>query len=550
MKRFFLLSTLLCCVLALSAQEKVEPDSKHKLVSADYLRNSLSVVVVERGDGYDARVSRAIASIDWGDKFDKNIIPTDYIELDSARMVAPNISEMTARIKATRIGQEVVNYWFTQGIGDLMSGSLIEERGRYTATDQDVLGAGSAKIQDSALSDLGYSLLNKSYVLAVDCCRFEHSKSATGDISVSALVTLCVYKVDFDEDGQNEFYENCWIDYSTPEGEIADKKNAFERMNIPVNYICTASSTASASDEDGNGLASAIHSALASAFSQLENRVDDWHVKASVLQLHPVGVKIGTKEGLKNRDRYIAYETVRKDVNGEWKTYSKKRGYLRATQVANNSENATGASQMSEFYQISDMRNVEMGYLVEQSNDLGIGVELSYSTAPLSLFNVTIDYLSNIKSNGASSYVIVDMGYDVLSGSNLNDAGLCGVDYNMGISFLNAGVGLGYGVRATRTLELVPSIIVGCDIMQLNSELVTSEGETGASTSSKCAYYGKAGAKLNVNIAYPLQFVVGASYALVAAEGLIYEYYNDRFAKCGIGRHGGLGLSFGVKYVF
>ncbi len=541
---------MLFSALPLLAQQKVASDLNRELVSSDYARNSISVVVVDRGDGYDRRVAKAVEAINFGDKFDKNIIPTTHVEVGTPRSERPNIDEVNSAIAQSNIGREVVTYWFTAGRGESMSGELIESRGRYAATDQDVLSASSVKIDDNALADIGYALINNSYVIAVDCSNFEQSKDVTGKPTESVLVTLCAYKIDFNEDKQNEFYERCWIDASTSEEERAMRREAFLEMSFPVTPLCSSWSIG-VDYTDGGGQEGAIESAYEDAFEDLEAQIEAWHVKTSILQTRPLAAKIGTKEGLKSKDRYIAYQTVRRGEGADAVTYSQKRGYVRATNVANNSSVSDGQSKMSEFYQISDVRNIEMGYILEQSKDIAMGVALSYNTSPLSMANLTLDYLLGIKTSGISSYTIIDIGYDMITSSQLSDAGVSTSIMNLedGLSYINIGVGYGVGLRASRSIEIVPSVIVGADYTEVNNEILDDDQSSG-STSAKIAYLCKAGAKVNINIAYPLQLVAGVDYSMLIAEGSDYALYNSHLDTGGLKRKGGLGLSFGVKYVF
>ena len=73
MKRFLIGVLLLHSIWAVS-QEKVKT-----AVDDNYVRNSLSLIVVDRGDDLDQVLYDAAFSIRLGDKFDINRIPTKRV---------------------------------------------------------------------------------------------------------------------------------------------------------------------------------------------------------------------------------------------------------------------------------------------------------------------------------------------------------------------------------------------------------------------------------------------------------------------------------------
>ncbi len=540
--------------MAATAQEKVE-----KNVSEDYNRNSISIVVVDRGDNFDNAVYNAVKkSIKYGDKFDKNNISTDRVLVQQSREIKPIVANIDKAICNKTIGHEIIKYWFDSDNDGMMDGKLVEHRGRFNANDEAVLSANNAKIGESALKDAGYELINNSYVAAIDCCNI------LGDVkSGYVTMTISVYKVDFPTDTQNQFYESCWIDASTPKSEIAARKEAFSKISISLTPITSATATASAASDGSEG--TSVNKAFAATIQKLENQIADWKVVTAIKSTHPIKAKIGTKEGLRNTQRYAAYETVVRNVGGEKRILSRKMGYVRATKVVDNNAYATGKSPMSEFYQISRVANVKPGQLLQQSNDLGLGIMAGYSIGGLSRYEVNLDYLAKMNTSGVSHYGLLDIGYDLMPGKDFDDDVIklaCGDLFDNGVSFINASVGYGLGLRLTRFVELVPSISAGVDYMMLNSEMIDLDTDESSSSSDsedtkEWAYFGKLGVKANFTVAYPLQLVVGASYSLIVSEESTYSAYNDIFeacedAECGNvkRRTGGLALTLGIKLTF
>ncbi|MFI3285757.1 MAG: hypothetical protein R3Y08_03805 [Rikenellaceae bacterium] len=568
MKKLLLSACTLCAALSLSAQTKVENPA---LVDANYDRNSLTIIAVDRDDKFDQVVLDAVQSINSGDKFDKNVIPTKSIEVDSVRTSASGINAINSIVLDSKIGNQIVKSWFTDGSSDMMSGQRVERRGRYNANDQDVADAKSAKIGEAAMKDSGYALINKSYLIVMDNYNFEESETEhtettnilTGEKktvvtpSISATSTLYVYKIDFSEELQNEFYEKCWIDETTPKSEIEAKRAAFKAFKVPLKAITSATSSASAeyetkgnSAERDEALTKAIQSSYFNAVSNLEKAIEEWKIKVSVQSVRPLGAKAGTKEGIRNRDRFMAYETKVKKVDGKETTVSVKKGYVRATEVANNSANADGKTPMTKFYQISHVQNIKMGQILKQSNDLGMGVGLAYNVSKLYTATLSLDYLMDIKTNGTSTYTLIDIGYDILSAKKMekNDLLATGI-YEDGISFIGIALGYGYGFRpGLRSIEIVPAISIGGDYMSPNADI--DDEESDSKMMKKMGWYGRVGAKVNITAAYPLQVYAGVDYSLFVYEGDWYKTNNATLKEHNLDRKSGLSLSVGVKYVF
>ncbi|MFR9513617.1 MAG: hypothetical protein SNH94_01775 [Rikenellaceae bacterium] len=567
MKKIVLSGVALCFALTLSAQNQAETSD---VVTSNYDRNSISIIVVDRGDKLDDLVSKAVFGINTGEKFDKNTIDTRHFSVDSVRTSKVAPQAINNCINASKIGNEIVKFWFTADNSGMMTGSIVEQRGRYNADDQDVKNANAAQLGEAALMDAGYDLINNSYVIVMDCCNFEEGITEKKQLkegsltemetikvpNISATSTLMVYKINFPEDQTNEFYDKCWIDSDTPKGEIAARKAAFNAMPISIVPVSSATSTNKVEYEkkDDKGqkdaaLCKAIEGSYFGCIYTLEKNIEAWKVKVPVFKVKPISAKIGTKEGLKNTNRYMAYETVRKKVGDEDVDVSVKRGYVRATKVANNSANADGESPLSEFYQISHVANIKPNQVLKQANDLGMGVAVAYNTSPMASLNVTIDYLMSMKTSGASTYAIVDLGYDTLTAATMAENGCEGTGaLSDGFTYMDAGIGVGYGIRASRSFEVVPMAIVGGDYMQATS--LVGEEEDDDAMMDKIAWYGKVGVKLNVNVAYPLQIVAGVDYSMIVSEGDVYKYYNDQLKSYNVGREGGLGISVGLRYIF
>lgn len=549
MKKLFT-SLALCGCLVVSAQEKVREN-----VQDDYKRNSLSIIVVDRGDNYDDTVFEAVRSIDLGDKFDLNLIPTNRITISGNRANTVGGIEVGKAVNASDLGKEILSYWFDRQADGTMNAKRLEQRGNYNADDQDVLNARAAKVGPESLGDVGYALVSGSYVMILDYSGITSSKNDKNEVSWSVTTNAYVYQIDYSEDIEAQVIEAWVYEDDTPEA-IARKNEAYDKILVGMSPKATVSYTTSAKEADG-GVRAAIVEGYGETLLRLENQIPAWNVTTAIAKRNPLRAKIGTKEGVKNRMRFRAY-LVKGDKNGN--PYTVPKGYIRATTVADNRGMATGQStKFTEFYQISGGK-IDEGMTIKQKNDLGMGVSLGYKVGGLAPYNLTVDYLASINTKGFSHYGLLNIGYDMFSGSKIGDkvgkyldAGdLTGLT-DGGISYINFGIGYGFGIRPIRHVELMPFIMGGGDyLMNHNDVLDENAGEeTEDSFMDKVAWYGNAGLRVNFNVKYPLQLFIQADYTLLfVKEGSYYEAFNELLKVGDLGHKNSFGVMAGVKWTF
>ncbi len=551
MKKIFTSFALCACFVA-AAQEKVKEP-----VEDDYQRNSLSIVVIERGDNFDSQVFNAVRSIDFGDKFDMNYIPTNLIAIHAQRSSAIGQANISNAVEQADLGKEIVSYWFDRTADGRMSAARMIRRGKYNADDQDLMNAKAAKVGPEALGDTGSALVKRSYATVLDYSGISSTQDSQGKTTWSVTTHAYVYQIDYTQDIEAQI-NAAWVYEDDSREVIAQKKRAYDQIRIGMNHQATASYISTASEKEG-GLQAAIVNGYDEVLTQLENQIPAWNVTTSIVGRHPLTAKIGKKEGVKNAMRFQAYK-FKEDADGNLKSIPK--GYLRATKIADNRGMATGNTKVSEFYQISGGK-IDQGMLIKQKNDLGMGVSLGYKCNGLAPYNLGIDYLAYINTKGFAHYVLLNIGYDVFTGSKIRDevgkhlesdafADLTKLTDD-GISYINFGIGYGFGIRAIRHVELVPFIMGGGDYMLNHAELLDEESgeETEASFSDKVAWFGNAGLRVNFNVKYPLQLFVQADYTVMfIKDDSYYKAFNDLLKVGDLGHKNSFGVMFGVKWTF
>ena len=511
------LSAFACFLgLAAFAQAKIQD-----VVTSDYNRQSISFVVIERGDSYDSATLKAVRSFSPSEKYDINMIPTKSVKINKLRSESVSSTETDAAVAKVGFAREILASVFNRDSNGMMDDKTVRYRGNYDAKDQDVINARAARVGEDALGDLGQKLIAGSYIITTDFYKVERSTDKKGKVYWSVNARAFAYKIGLGENGLNDFYEKCWI-YEDDDAATRDAKiRAFQALDIPMNLVATSSNSATSSSVE-----SAAYDCLNGLITGLENVIPEWEVAVTIMARKPLRAKIGTKEGLSNGNRYRAY-SYSEDENGNLK--SVPRGFLRATEVSNNSGMSIGETEPSEFYQISGLANIDEGWTIKQSNDVGLGVLAGIKTGSMGKLSIAVDvdFLMNVKTGGSMSYAIFSGSFDI------NQANYTPVFF---------GLGYGYALHLSRFFELMPYAMLGLDHIGFSTTDTSNDRFIRES-----AFVLEPGVRIAVNVAYPLQVFAKAfaDWNPEFIQGSLYKAYNQH-----VGHKSGFGLQAGLKWTF
>ena len=474
---------LLCSVLYASAQAKIGD-----LVSSKYDRNSVSYIYIMRGGDGDNYVNQFRRTMHISQKYDVNNIQTTELYFQLNRPSVVSQQSIINALNSKLVGKEIISFIYNRSSDGTFNDKVITSRGKYNAKDQDVKIAQASKVRDLSL-EWGEPLVNSSYIVVLDFTKFYTTTDKKGKITYNADVTAHAYKLIADREVLDNFYEKAWADESSSEEEKKAARRAFDELSFSLEHVSTVTVSGSSSGDDASYL-NACHSAYRSAVFELENTIPAWQTASAFIAKHPLRAKIGTKEGVTNGQLFRTY-SYKEDKNGN--LVSVKRGYVRATKVANNTGVATGNTTPSKFYQISGFANVQEGYTLKQKNDLKLGVALTCGYSPYLGIRIGIDmdYLMHISTWGASTYLLVNVGM------------LPSID----ASLTDEMVGFAYGIPISRFFEIAPYVTGG--IYSLLSDEPSVVG-----------YGVEPGARFSVRF-YPFSLTVGVGYP-VAIIGDVY----------------------------
>lgn len=584
MKRTVSVIALLSALLTANAQEKVK-----EVVSDDYDRSGLTVIVVSRGDMYDENSLDFVNTLVIDNKFDANPIGTRSLFLKKDRTQPLTAAEADSLIRNSGVSKEILGYIYNRKEDGSMDDGLLRYRGHYNADDQDVINAAAAKVGEQHLA-WGEGLVNSSYILLLDFFNIRRPvDEKTGEVSDSYILdaNAFVYKIDCGSDKLNEFYVTSWASATdTPERKAAARE-AFDSFRLDVVPVASAraSSTSTSGlaggsdayvdvlagllskslgqeeDKEGqvkektsapvpeeNTVVKAQKNAFADAMFKLEKLIPGWQVGVAVISVKPIKAKVGRKEGLSNGSRFRAY-SYEEDRDGN--LLSRKRGYLRAAEVSDNRQFATGRTEPSTFYQISGVRNIEEGWILKEKKDIKLGVSANMRIGGLSALsvNATLDYLIHFSKLG-SAYAIVSAGVDPLVYTQ-NQVFKDKEGNPVAISNFNLAVGAGYGFRAGRFVELMPYVVVGTDYLKLDGDMIF-EDLSEEENKKNAAFFLEPGLRASFQVAYPFSICLKGGYDLLLndIDARTHYGYINRSLDPRLRHRSGVFIEFGFRYAF
>lgn len=646
MKKLFLFCVAAAMTLTATAQEQIEQQTTENF--ATYNRSSVSIVTIDYNDEWDEIFHPTVAGYTISQKFDINEINTKLIAVDSVVRTTPKDSTaspldgtaygpkvveaeqdssalgkfgnmlsglagaldllmpakpdkatellITKHLNDNNIGKEVLSYILARDAEGKFSRTIIDQRSAWNATDEDVVA--DQFMQVARMGQDGNTLIKNSFITVYDMKNptktvtesTDKDGNKTTKISWSAVVSAYVYEIVDAEAVVNNVLGNMWINDDDDAATKEAKKAAYDELQVNVKLV--ASQAVKVTDEY---LDRALATTYEKTLHKLEKKISAWQTTANCETVRPyITAKVGTKEGVKNTQRFAIYgqKWNKKTEESEYK----RLGYARATVVADNNHIADGNMDSTYFYQIAGSRlKGDFTEIVKQSNDAKIGVSLtgnynqmkfgSVSQGGFSLIDLTVDYLAYMHKNGISHYGLINVGWDIKTpgmlqkeGNNktgATDAWIESHDLKAGLSFVNVAIGYQVGLKVKQVVEFQPFIKLGMDIAMPHGKalynatyagdkdlinayyMATYWGEywdvdvvSEKDAKATSAFYLDPGLRILINCGYPFQLFVQANYSLNVYQGAAYKAINTGLSAYGCGHNNGLSLGAGFKLNF
>ncbi len=499
MKQIFYLIILLFLIQAFGYSQNDSGITSNSVKAiSEYNRNAITVLILENTSKYNNDLKKASNFINIPDKFDDNTL-----SIRTMKVYDKDAAVIKQELLHNKIPNEILTKWFSRKENGEFDMSVIYDRGMYNATDDEVIKASSSKIGIAKLKDAGEALIDHSYILVLDYygiqsmsqkynkrdaarkikaertnTEFKRSKRIKNGWEGQARAYL--FKLSFTDTIIDVFYNDLWIYEDDKEDVREAKKIRFNKTDFPIQFIMNASGDADGTQYNaGQILAPAkqrtreelfqkmIATSIQSVIFKIEKDLEDFKIKTPVYKAKPISAKIGRKEGLKTDQRFFVVEMKQKR-SGD--IVAKRKAVVRAKKIIDNRNVATGNSnEFSTFYQTSGL-GIEPGMLMQQRNDLGIGLSAGYSFGGMGGGYAKLEF--NIARFAAS---MVDIGITQLklfgaAAFDYQDYDISNTSYDM--SFTRWQIGLSKGFYIARNFSIAPLISYGQEMATQEDLLV------------------------------------------------------------------------------
>ena len=571
------------CVTAF-AQRIVE--SSEEFVSYD--RNSVSVIVTKYNDSYDQVFATTVGGFNLGSKFDVNNIETKSVPVKQARMMqegtltafggytpdAATVNEVLTKLNNNNVGKEILNYILSPDSQGRFTRDVINTRGQWNAKDKDYIESKATQVD--AMGQNGEQLIDNSYIIVFDMKNPTKTETTKKDskgkdytvVTWSANMGAMVFEIADAEAVVANVLNNMWITDRDDESTMAAKRQAFADLKVSMRHVASVGVYSSSSELD-----KAIAASKEQLMAKLENQIPAWQVTIDCETVHPfITAKIGAKEGVRNGQRFGVYGQVFN--KSKERLEFKRKGYVRATVVADNRRVADGTADSTYFYRISGGASLNGTEILKQKNDLGIGINANYNfIRSFSMIDIGIDYLAFIQKRGFSHYIMLNFGIDKDNGNDVYQGYKDNHTYNIvldeenqfilknGASYMNFSIGYMFGIKIKQFAEIQPFIRGGIDMLTTSPDINENNLRAMALTEnyviknendlkkSSSAYYLDPGIRLTFNVVYPVQLYLQANYSILLTGGDKYNIINNYLKDCGYGHANGLGVGGGLRII-
>ncbi|KIO50640.1 hypothetical protein IW18_22055 [Flavobacterium hibernum] len=317
-----------------------------------YRRSSLHTILIE-SENFPKKdqVIGAYYNAPFPDKFDDHTIGEKSFDPKKYGLVKESSDEeMTSAINKyftnNKIANKLVAKWFNRKSNGTFDISLVSERGLINASFTDIKTAEASAEGKALLQSAGLELIGNTFVVvskmkfienepvarvtyeaaivaankltisllrnkAIDVAEKAYNKAKEG---YSVWTTSYLYKLKWDDDTSNTFYQDYWIDNSTS-GNLAEKKAKFDKSDLFQLELIGSENSTSLVTFSLNGKRTenqiinlAVTRNVDKVYSKLQKKYDVFKTKVPLFTGNPITAKIGLKEGIEAGDKFEVLE--------------------------------------------------------------------------------------------------------------------------------------------------------------------------------------------------------------------------------------------------
>jgi len=258
-----------------------------------------------------------------------------------------------------KTANKIIAKWFNRKDNGAFDMSLIEERGMYDASAQDISVASSTARGDAMLADAGEELLPNTFVV-VNYSKFVSNEAAALAIKTTAYAvastkgalkvpmekaadmlyektrhgysvwtTAYLYQINWNDSTSAVFYQNYWMDDSKidpAKKEAFDNGDLFklELLGFQKASILISGLGSNAKDENMI-IKNATLKSIDAVYAKLQRKFEKFRTKTPLTGVDPLTAKIGLKEGVENGDKY---EVLEQTIDELGKVQYKRKGVI------------------------------------------------------------------------------------------------------------------------------------------------------------------------------------------------------------------------------
>ncbi len=420
-----------------------------------------------------------------------------------------------------RIGKQVLDILFQRDGNGLHMDRLYEEALQNTTVEEleVALWDASAESKDVLKREIAHQLLKNNYIVIF---RTEQKKKINGNPKIKKYWS--VYHVEIDD----RVIQQAYLNWQNP--------SAYDQIQVSVKLI--AQGKVPKNSFDNNELV-----------YDIAKKVPAFALRGPITSRYPFIARMGKDMGVKNMNRIYVYR-FKENTDGE--IYSKKVCTTRTTEVSGESNRMYMISgrfpstKKGDVAVIKDRHRSSISLLGQGSfgNDARLGGRLQY------------EYLLDFSKYGIAQYLIGAIGY------NRHDKEPDGIWWDESKTIQptlnNANISIGYGIgfNFLGRMELMPYVMGGYQYTFItdgndpmyywnNQQKMWSDlcGTNDNAGLSHHGFVGHAGARLSVNIWYPLQLSIGADYNLSTKSSKLKPFL-DRHTLNRLNLYAGFRLHF------
>ncbi len=326
--------------------------SNKDVKEAKYRRSSLHTILLE-SENFPRKetVIESYNNAPFPDKYDNHTIGEKSFDPRTFGIVKESTEEeiiaaIDQYFKQNKIGNKLVAKWFDRKADGTFDIALISERGLVNASFTDIKTAEASAEGKALLQSAGLELINNTFVVVSKMKFYENEPVArvTRDAAIvvankiavnilrnkaidvadkaydkakegySVWTTCYLYKLKWDDATSNTFYQDLWIDSSTP-GNKAQKKAAFDQSDLfQLEYIGSENATSlvtfslSEKRTEKQIIELAVTRNVDNVYAKLQKKYDVFKTKVPLFTGNPITAKIGLKEGLQAGDKFEVLE--------------------------------------------------------------------------------------------------------------------------------------------------------------------------------------------------------------------------------------------------